>query len=150
MDLDVLEETLKLHKDKILAISLAGASNVSGAVLPIKTIRNMINDICPDIYFIIDASQYAPHHTINLNDADIFVFSGHKMYAPYGIGVVAGDKKLFANMRHSFKGGGDVEFITREDIPIYKNIPFNQEIGTPNFVGAIAIAESFRIINSVK
>ncbi len=147
IDINHLESLLKKYKDKIVAVSLTGASNVTGKVIPIGQINELIKSIDENIWFLIDASQYAPHHKIDLQEADFYMFSGHKMYAPYGGGVVAGKKKLMYNMKNAFKGGGDIIFIKSDNTPIFKEPPFGHEMGTPNYVGAISMAESYRILH---
>lgn len=146
IDLSDLDNFLKKYSKRILAVSFAGSSNVTGKTINIQKIYKMIKNYDENIYFMIDASQYAPHFSINAEDADIWVFSGHKTYAPFGIGGILANKRLLKNMKYSFKGGGDVEYIYPDNTSEYKYIPYNQEIGTPNGVGAIAMAKAFEIL----
>lgn len=137
INLDKLEQIL-IANENIKVVTISGASNVTG----IKTDIKSAYKICKkhNRYLVIDASQYAPHFKIDMDDADVFVMSGHKMYAPYGIGAVVARKEILALTKHSFSGGGNVCYVSEDHNVYYKDNPYNQEIGTPNGVGAIAMA----------
>ena len=134
-----VEEKLKENK-KIRIVAIAGASNLTSLVTDIKGIYEVCKKY--NVYLFIDASQMASHHEVSLEDCDFIAFSGHKMYAPYGIGVLAGRKEILNGEGFASTGGGNVCYVHEVKGAIYKDAPFKHEPGTPNGVGAIAIASS--------
>lgn len=137
-------ESMLIKDSSIKLVALAAANNVTGYITPF----NEIYEVCKryGAIFLLDCSQYAPHYRMNLNMADIIVYSGHKMYAPFGIGIIAGRKDLlYRHGRYEATGGGNVVYFN-DKITYYKESPYSYEVGTPNGVGAIAIAEAHRVL----
>lgn len=137
-------ESMLLKDSSIKLVALAAANNVTGYITPFSEIY----EVCKryGAIFLLDCSQYAPHYRMGLNMADILVYSGHKMYAPFGIGVIAGRKDLISKHgRYEATGGGNVIYFN-DKITYYKESPYSHEVGTPNGVGAIAIAEAHRVL----
>lgn len=137
-------ESMLIQDSSIKLVALAAANNVTGYITPF----NKIYEVCKryGAIFLLDCSQYAPHYRMGLNMADILVYSGHKMYAPFGIGVIAGRKDLISKHgRYEATGGGNVIYFN-DTITYYKESPYSHEVGTPNGVGAIAIAEAHRVL----
>ena len=137
-------ESMLIQDSSIKLVALAAANNVTGYITPF----NKIYEVCKryGAIFLLDCSQYAPHYRMGLNMADILVYSGHKMYAPFGIGVIAGRKDLLSKHgRYEATGGGNVIYFN-DKITYYKESPYSHEVGTPNGVGAIAIAEAHRVL----
>ena len=137
-------ESMLIQDSSIKLVALAAANNVTGYITPF----NKIYEVCKryGAIFLLDCSQYAPHYRMGLNMADILVYSGHKMYAPFGIGVIAGRKDLlYKHGRYEPTGGGNVIYFN-DKITYYKESPYSHEVGTPNGVGAIAIAEAHRVL----
>jgi possible selenocysteine lyase (aminotransferase of nifS family) len=137
-------ESMLIQDSSIKLVALAAANNVTGYITPF----NKIYEVCKryGAIFLLDCSQYAPHYRMGLNMADILVYSGHKMYAPFGIGVIAGRKDLISKHgRYEATGGGNVIYFN-DKITYYKESPYSHEVGTPNGVGAIAIAEAHRVL----
>lgn len=137
-------ESMLIQDSSIKLVALAAANNVTGYITPFYEIY----EVCKryGAIFLLDCSQYAPHYRMDLNMADIIVYSGHKMYAPFGIGVIAGRKDLLCKHgRHEATGGGNVIYFN-DKITYYKESPYSHEVGTPNGVGAIAIAEAHRVL----
>ena len=102
-------EAMLLKDSSIKLVALAAANNVTGYITPFREIY----DVCQryGAIFLLDCSQYAPHYRMGLNMADILVYSGHKMYAPFGIGVIAGRKDLLSKHgRYEATGGGNVVY----------------------------------------
>lgn len=124
------------EKTKIVAIS--HISNSLGTINPIKDMIKLAHE--KNAVVLIDGAQAAPHTQIDVQDldCDFYVFSGHKMYAPTGIGVLYGKEKLL-NAMPPYHGGG--EMITRVTFEKseYKELPNKFEAGTPNIAGAIAL-----------
>ena len=142
IDIEELESTLSKERD-IELVALTGASNITGYVTDIQKVY----EICKkyNVIFFLDASQYAPHFKPSLNDCDVMVYCGHKMYAPFGAGVLAGKKSLFRNDRNAVTGGGNVVY-ARNDFTIYKDVPYMHESGTPNGIGCVAISKAHDIL----
>lgn len=137
-------EALLLKDSSIKLVALAAANNVTGYITPFSEIY----DVCKryGAIFLLDCSQYAPHYRMGLDMADIIVYSGHKMYAPFGIGVIAGRKDLLSKHgEYEATGGGNVIYFNDKNV-YYKEAPYSHEVGTPNGVGAIAIAEAHRVL----
>lgn len=137
-------EAMLLKDTSIKLVALAAANNVTGYITPFSEIY----EVCKryGAIFLLDCSQYAPHYRMGLDMADILVYSGHKMYAPFGIGVVAGRKDLLSKHgEYESTGGGNIVYFNDQKV-YYKEAPYSHEIGTPNGVGAIAIAEAHRVL----
>lgn len=140
---DVVESML-LKDSSIKLVALAAANNVTGYITPFSEIY----DVCKryGAIFLLDCSQYASHYRMGLDMADIIVYSGHKMYAPFGIGVIAGRKDLLSKHgEYEATGGGNVIYFDDKKV-YYKEASYSHEVGTPNGVGAIAIAEAHRVL----
>lgn len=99
---------------------------------------------------IIDGSQSIPHMKVNVSelDADFMVFSGHKMLAPMGIGVLYGKKKHLEAMPPFLYGGDMIEYVTEQDAE-FASLPQKFEGGTQNVAGAIGLSEAINYINKV-
>jgi selenocysteine lyase/cysteine desulfurase len=137
-----IEDALINHKGEIKYVTITGASNVTGYVNPINDIARVAHKYGAKI--IVDAAQLAPHREINMkgtgnNDSiDFLALSAHKMYAPYGSGVVIGLTEDLKNKEPFLKGGGAVDLVFDYDI-YWSEPPSKFEAGTPNYLGAIAL-----------
>ena len=137
-----IEDALINHKDEIKYVTITGASNVTGYVNPINDIARVAHKYGAKI--IVDAAQLAPHREINMkgtgnNDSiDFLALSAHKMYAPYGSGVVIGLTEDLKNKEPFLKGGGAVDLVFDYDI-YWSEPPSKFEAGTPNYLGTIAL-----------
>ena len=100
------------------------------------------------IVFVADGAQSVPHIPVNVQElgVDFLSFSGHKMFAPMGIGVLYGRKSLLEQMPPFLYGGEMIESVTRESA-VYAEVPHKFEAGTVNASGAVALAEAIRYIN---
>jgi selenocysteine lyase/cysteine desulfurase len=136
-----------LRENRVDWVSVAGASNVTGYAVDIEGLY----EVCQKhgVRLFIDASQYAAHYKISLRYCDAFAFSGHKMYAPYGGGVLVFRKGLLERELNVYerKGGGNIYYFNDEYI-FYKDHPHNREVGTPNAVGAIAVAKALEVLDN--
>ncbi|WP_027338848.1 aminotransferase class V-fold PLP-dependent enzyme [Halonatronum saccharophilum] len=150
LDLEDLESKLKEHRDKVKLVAISGASNVTGIINPIYKIAKLSHQYGAKI--LVDAAQLIPHRQIDVksNDhpehIDLLVFSAHKLYAPFGTGVIFAPKKFFKDNEPDYSGGGTVKVVTLEDV-IWANLPDKEEAGTPNIVGAFALSESIKTLN---
>jgi cysteine desulfurase / selenocysteine lyase len=143
LDLNVLEWKLRQYAPRVALVALTGASNVTGFVNPIHEAARLAHRYGARIF--VDAAQLAPHRTINMRahgDADhldFVAFSGHKLYAPYGTGALIGPCATFAQGVPDEVGGGTVKIVTRDDV-VWTDGPDRDEAGSPNVVGAVALA----------
>ena len=153
--LPVLENgTLDLAKlDHLLSertaiVSLVHVSNTLGTVNPVKEIIEKAHAVGARV--LLDAAQSIQHLPINVQalDCDFLVFSGHKVFAPTGIGVLYAKHALLESMP-PYQGGGDmIERVTFEKTT-YAPVPLKFEAGTPNISGAIALGEAFAFLESI-
>ena len=146
LQLDYLDEFLS-EKTKIVSVNQV--SNALGIVNPIEEIiaKTRANS---DAYIIIDGAQSAPHFKIDVQalDCDFFVFSGHKMYAPMGTGILYGKQAILEDLP-PFHGGGEMIAVCSFDQTTYAGLPFKYEAGTPNVGGNIALGAAVDFINKV-
>lgn len=131
---------------KIVAIS--HVSNVLGTVNPIKQIAELAHK--HDAVIVVDGAQGAPHMKIDVQDlnCDFYAFSGHKMCAPTGIGVLYGRKNLLENMEPFEFGGEMIDFVNLYD-STWKELPWKFEGGTPIIAGAIGLGAAIDFLNEV-
>ena len=133
-------------RTKILAITQM--SNIFGRVNDIKTYAAIAHE--NGTLIVADGAQSVPHMAVNVQDldTDFLVFSGHKMLAPMGIGVLYGKKALLEQMPPFLSGGEMIDYVTRDRV-IYAEVPHKFEAGTVNAGGAIALAEAIRYYNEL-
>jgi selenocysteine lyase/cysteine desulfurase len=120
-------------RPRLLAIT--GASNVSGWLPPIDDIISIAHE--RGIPVALDAAQLAPHRPIP-NTADFVSFSGHKMYAPFGAGVLIGPRTTFETGDPFLAGGGAVDLVDLDEV-VWTAPPEREEAGSPNVIGAVAL-----------
>jgi cysteine desulfurase / selenocysteine lyase len=141
IDLEAIEKALRDHGGKIGLVALCGASNVTGFVSPIHEVAELAHR--HGALVSIDAAQLAPHHRIDIRAAgdpghlDFVSFSGHKMYAPYGAGVLVAPRAFFAGAPEVM-GGGAISIVTWDDT-VWADLPDREEAGSPNVIGAVAL-----------
>ncbi|MFA8451554.1 MAG: SufS family cysteine desulfurase [Bacteroidales bacterium] len=134
----IQEEYEKLLNEKTRLLALTHISNALGTINPIKDmIQKAHNHSIP---VLIDGAQGAPHSMIDVQDldCDFYAFSGHKVYAPMGIGVLYG-KEHWLNELPPYQGGGEMVDQVTFDKTTYNELPFKFEAGTPNVDGVIGL-----------
>ncbi len=138
--------TLLSERTKVLAITWI--SNAFGTVNPVATMTAAAKQA--GALVLIDAAQAAPHLTIDVQalGADFLVFSGHKVYAPTGIGVLWG-RAAVLNSLPPWRGGGEMIKEVTFSHTTYNDLPFKFEAGTPNIEGVIAIAAALDYVNAI-
>ncbi|MBR1861359.1 MAG: SufS family cysteine desulfurase [Lachnospiraceae bacterium] len=139
-------DTLKaLITDRTKLLAITQVSNVLGRVNDVKTMAELIHEKGGVI--VVDGSQSVPHMDVNVKelDADFFAFSGHKMYAPMGIGVLYGKKALLEKMPPFLYGGEMIESVTKEKT-VFAEVPHKFEAGTVNAGGAAGLEAAIRFI----
>ena len=146
LQLDFLDENLS-EKTKI--VSLNQVSNALGVINPIEEIiaKTRANS---NAMIVIDGAQSVPHFNIDVQkmDCDFFVFSGHKMYAPMGTGILYGKEEILRTI-HPFHGGGEMIATCSFEKTTYADLPFKFEAGTPNVGGNIALGAAVDFMESI-
>ncbi len=129
----------KLINKKTKIVSITHVSNVLGTINDIKKIRNIVKEKS-NAFFIVDAAQSVPHMPVDVKkiDCDFLAFSGHKMLAPTGIGVLYGKKELLEKMQPFLYGGDMIKEVTFKDTK-FNDLPWKFEAGTPNIAQAIGL-----------
>ncbi|GAB2758786.1 aminotransferase class V-fold PLP-dependent enzyme [Terrabacter koreensis] len=142
----LLEEALNDHPSRHRLVVLTAASNVTGEVWPIERFATLAHDHGARI--AVDAAQLSAHRRIDLAgwDADYVAFSGHKTYAPYGAGVLAGRSDWLDAGSPYLLGGGATRSVTEEGTT-WATGPARHEGGSPNVIGAIALAAACATIS---
>ncbi|MFA9262347.1 MAG: aminotransferase class V-fold PLP-dependent enzyme [Undibacterium sp.] len=131
-------------------VAFSAVSNVFGVINPVKAIIQAIRKKNPKALVLIDACQAAGHIPINLSDwdADFIVFSGHKLFGPTGIGILAGKQKSLEALVPMNVGGGTVLDACSAKTE-FKKLPENLEGGTPNIAGAIGLARAIEYVETL-
>lgn len=145
--LDMADVRAKIT-EKTKIVSLAHVSNVLGVVNPIKEITQMVHDV--DGVMVVDGAQAVPHMPVDVQDlnADFYAFSGHKMLAPTGIGVLYGKRSWLEKMEPQEFGGEMIDFVGLQD-STWKELPWKFEAGTPNIAGAIGLGAAIDYLEKV-
>jgi len=152
LDIDHLERLIQQYSDKVQLVSITGASNVTGYINPIYEIAEIVHSV--EAKLCVDAAQLVPHRKVsmgNVEDAkhiDYLAFCAHKMYAPFGIGVLVGLRESFLRGSPDFVGGGTVDLVTPDRV-LWANLPAREEAGTPNVVGAVALAKAMLCLQEI-
>lgn len=141
IDLDAIERALRDSAGKIGLVAVTGASNVTGFISPVHEVAELAHR--HGALVSVDAAQLAPHRRIDIRPADdpghldFVSFSGHKMYAPYGAGVLVAPRDFFAGAPE-IMGGGAIRIVTWDDT-VWADLPDREEAGSPNVIGAVAL-----------
>ncbi len=117
-------------------LAVTGASNVTGWLPPVEEIIAAAHD--RGVPVLVDAAQLSPHRPLP-STADYLAWSGHKMYAPFGAGVLLGPRESFAHGDPFLAGGGAVDLVDLDEV-VWTDPPEREEAGSPNVVGAVALA----------
>lgn len=144
----IFEEFEKLISDKTKIISIVHISNALGTINPVEKIISIANS--KGIVVHIDGAQSAPHSMINVQElnCDFYSFSGHKMCAPTGIGILYGKEYLLEDML-PYEGGGEMIKKVTFEKTTYNELPFKFEAGTPNIEGAIVLGEAIAYLQEI-
>jgi cysteine desulfurase / selenocysteine lyase len=143
-----LEDVRNLVTDNTKIVAIAHVSNVLGTINPIKEITKIAHD--KGAVVVVDGAQGAPHMKVDVQDldCDFYAFSGHKMLAPTGIGVLYGKRELLENMEPVEFGGEMIDFVTLQD-STWKELPWKFEGGTPIIAGAIGLAAAIDFLEDI-
>ena len=142
------DEELAKITDRTAVVAIAEVSNVLGNVKPIRKIAALAHS--HGAVIVCDGAQSTPHIPVNVSetDVDFFAFSGHKLLAPMGIGVLYGKKELLEKMPPFLSGGEMIEYVTREDAT-YAELPHKFEAGTVNAAGAVGLSAAIDYVKEV-
>lgn len=134
--------------EKTAIVSVNHVSNALGTINPIKVIIDKAHKYGAKV--MIDGAQSASHIKIDVQalDCDFYAFSGHKIYAPTGIGALYGKEELL-NAMPPYQGGGDMIAKVTFEKTTYNELPFKFEAGTSDYVGAIALAEGIKYVSNI-
>ncbi|MFQ6006837.1 MAG: cysteine desulfurase [Woeseia sp.] len=134
--------------DRVKMLAIAHVSNALGSILPLPRLIAEAHE--RDIPIIVDGAQAVPHMPVDLQalDCDFYVFSGHKMFGPTGIGILYGKEALLEEMP-PYQGGGDMILEVRFEGTTYNDLPYKFEAGTPNISGAVGLGATVDYLRSV-
>ena len=143
-----LEDFRKKLTDRTKFVSITHASNVLGVINPIQELAQLAHE--KGAIMVVDGAQSVPHMKIDVQklDADFFVFSGHKMAGPTGIGVLYG-KEHYLNQMSPVEFGGEMIDFVYEQSATWKELPWKFEAGTPNMAGAIGLAAAIDYLEAI-
>lgn len=143
-----IEDLNDLISEKTKLIAINQVSNALGVINPIESIIEKAKKV--GAWTLIDAAQSSPHLSIDVQklDCDFLVFSGHKMYAPTGVGILYGKEEVL-NQLSPFHGGGEMIEEVWMEKSTYAGLPFKFEAGTPNIEANIVLGDAIDFINSI-
>jgi selenocysteine lyase/cysteine desulfurase len=148
-----LEETVwrlgrELDRRQVALVAITGASNVTGEVVPLSCVVEVAH--AHGARVAVDGAQLAPHRRIDLSKlgADYLALSGHKCYAPFGAGLLVGRRDWLDQAPAHLAGGGAIERVTIEQTD-WAPAPARHEGGTPNVIGAVALAEASVVLDEL-
>lgn len=144
----VVEEYEKLFSVRTRIVSVAHVSNVLGTVNPIEKIIQIAHS--HGVPVLVDGAQSIPHMPVDVQalDADFFVFSGHKIYGPTGIGVLYG-KESWLDKLPPYQGGGEMIKNVSFEKTTFNELPFKFEAGTPDYIGSTALAKALDYVSAI-
>jgi len=138
-----LDRLLARYAPHVALVTVTAASNVSGFVQPIHRLARKAHRAGARI--LVDAAQLAAHRKLDMRQdddpehLDFVALSGHKMYAPFGTGALIGPQEIFLRSGPEYSGGGTVDVVTLDEVR-WTGLPDREESGSPNVVGAVAMA----------
>ena len=145
--IDLEDYKNKLNKNTKI-VTFTHVSNILGTINPVADMTKMAHE--EDAIVIVDGAQAVPHFDIHVEelDVDFYVFSGHKMFGPTGIGVLYGKMKWLEELEPAEFGGGMIEFVD-ENESTWATVPNKFEAGTPNIAGAIGLGAAVDYLNAI-
>lgn len=144
----LLDEYEKLFSPRTRMVSVTHVSNVLGTVNPVKRMIEIAH--AHHVPILIDGAQSIPHMPVDVQDldADFYVFSGHKVYGPTGIGVLYG-KETWLDKLPPYQGGGEMIKNVSFERTTFNDLPFKFEAGTPDYVGSTALAKALDYVSAI-
>lgn len=143
-----LEKVKELITSRTKIVAMTQVSNVLGREYPVKEIAKLAHE--KGAVMVVDGAQSTPHMRVDVTDldADFFAFSGHKLLAPMGIGVLYGKEELLEKMPPFLSGGEMIDSVTRTSA-VYAELPHKFEAGTVNAAGAAGLKAAIEYIEKV-
>lgn len=144
----ILEEFEKLLSDRTRIAAIVHVSNALGTVNPVSTMIELAHR--RGVPVLVDGAQAIPHMGVDVQslDADFYVFSGHKVFGPTGIGVLCAKSDLLEAMP-PWQGGGDMILSVTFEKSTFNEIPYRFEAGTPNIAGAIGLGAAIDYVSTI-
>ena len=144
----IIEEFAALLNDKTRLVAIVQMSNALGTINPVEKIIELAH--AKNIPVMLDGAQAIPHMSVDVQalDCDFYVFSGHKLYGPSGIGVLYGKQVLLEAMP-PYQGGGDMIRTVTFEKSTYAALPYKFEAGTPNIVDVIGLGAAIDYLNEI-
>ena len=144
----LMDEYERMLSPRTKLVSITHVSNALGTILPVEQIISLAHH--RGVPVMLDGAQAVPHMAVDVQklDCDFYVFSGHKIFGPTGIGVLYGKAELLEDMP-PVQGGGDMIKSVTFEKTIYNDLPYKFEAGTPNIAGAIGLGAAIDYVQSV-
>ncbi len=152
LDLSDMESKIRANAGNLCLVAVTGASNVTGEMPPIRRIARLAHE--HGAMIALDASQLVGHRPFKMGAPDdperidFVAFSAHKMYAPFGSGVLIGPRCVFESGEPDVVGGGTINAVTMDEV-IWADPPEREEAGTPNVPGALALGAAMHTLNAI-
>jgi len=144
----IIDEYKKLFTDKTKFVSITHVSNVLGTINPVKEIIKIAHE--HGVPILVDGAQSTPHFKVDVQDldCDFFVFSGHKIYGPTGIGVLYG-KEQWLEKLPPYQGGGEMIDHVSFEGTTFEKPPLKFEAGTPDYIASHGLATAIDYVNKL-
>ena len=144
----LIDEYEKLFNERTRLVSVTHMSNVLGTINPVQHLVQIAH--AHQVPILIDGAQGIPHAVVDVQqlDADFYVFSGHKIYGPTGIGVLYG-KEEWLDRLPPYQGGGEMIKNVSFEKTTFNELPFKFEAGTPDYIGSTALAKALDFVSSI-
>jgi len=152
LDVAGLEARIRANAGRLCLVSVSGASNVTGHITPIRRIARLVHE--HGAMIAVDATQLIPHRPFAMGAPDdperidFIAFSGHKMYAPFGAGLLVGPRAVLDKMEPDIVGGGTVRAVTMDSV-LWAPLPDREEAGTPNVPGCLALGVASKALSHI-
>jgi selenocysteine lyase/cysteine desulfurase len=152
LDEDDVDRLLARHAGRVALVAVTGAANVTGYIQPIHALARKAHAAGARI--LVDAAQLAPHRRIDMRPdgdpehLDFVALAGHKMYAPFGTGALVAPRDVFQGTAPEYTGGGTVDSVTLDEVD-WAEPPEREEAGSPNVLGAVAMAVAARTLRDM-
>ena len=144
----LLDEYKQLFSERTKIVSVAHVSNVLGTVNPVKEMIRYAHG--KGVPVLVDGAQSIPHMPVDVQDldADFYVFSGHKVYGPTGVGVLYGKEEWLDKMP-PYQGGGEMIQHVSFERTTFNELPFKFEAGTPDYIGTTGLAKALDYVSAI-
>lgn len=152
LDIESLHDLFRMYFPRIKLLAVCGASNVTGHMNDVHQLAEIAHSYGCKI--LVDGAQLIPHQPFDMKPhshighIDFLAFSGHKIYAPFGSGVLIGPREFFKPGSPEYQGGGTIKMVFKDKI-IWAEPPDKEEAGSPNVVGTYALAKTLQYLSNL-